>query len=80
MVMGKRQSAHRKNSSELQSCEDEILRELYAIRDAYAAEHNYDLDWIYADLKRREGTSRFHRLQKMPVSRTSGRGIKSGRK
>lgn len=38
--------------------EDEVLQEIYAVRDAYAAEHEYDLNRIYADLKRREGESR----------------------
>jgi hypothetical protein len=33
---------------------DEILREVHAVRDAYAAEHGYSLDRILADLKRRE--------------------------
>jgi len=32
-----------------ESREDEILREVYAARDAFAADH--DLDRIYADLK-----------------------------
>jgi hypothetical protein len=36
---------------------DDVLRELYAQRDAYAAEHGYDLDRIFADLKRRENLS-----------------------
>jgi len=36
---------------------DDVLRELYAERDAYAAEHGYDLDRIFADLKRRENES-----------------------
>lgn len=41
--------------------EDEVIRELYAGRDAYAAEHGYDLDRIFADLKRREAGSRLTR-------------------
>jgi hypothetical protein len=43
--------------------EDEVLRELYAQRDAYAAAHGYDLDRIYADLKRREAESRLKRAE-----------------
>jgi hypothetical protein len=31
-----------------------VLREVYAMRDDYAAEHGYNLDRIYADLKQRE--------------------------
>ena len=41
---------------------NEVLREVYAARDAYAAEHGYDLDRIYADLKQREAKSRLRRV------------------
>jgi hypothetical protein len=50
----KRPSVPRKSLSEQKPWEDEVLREVYAARDAYAAEHGYDLDRIYADLKHRE--------------------------
>lgn len=43
-----------------------MLREVYASRDAYAAEHGYDLDRIYADLKRRELTSQLRRAGTHP--------------
>jgi len=46
-----------------------VLRELYAARDAYAAQHGYDLDRIYADLKRREATSRLPRAKTRPLTR-----------
>jgi hypothetical protein len=36
---------------------DEVLRELYAERDAYAAEHGNDLERIFADLKEKERAS-----------------------
>lgn len=53
------QSALPKNSpSASAASEDEIIREVYATRDAYAAEHDYDLQRIYNDLKRRERTSK----------------------
>ena len=41
--------------------EDEVLREVYTVRDAYAAEHGNDLDRICADLKHREAKSRLRR-------------------
>lgn len=33
---------------------DEIITELYAIKDAIAEEFNYDLDLLFEDLKRSE--------------------------
>ena len=61
MATTKRPSAPRKNSSEQKPWEDEVLRQLYAERDKYAAEFGFDLDRIYADLKRREATSHMRR-------------------
>jgi hypothetical protein len=61
MAIRKRPSAPGKNLCEQKPWEDEVLRELYAARDAYGAEHGYDLDRIYADLKRREAGSRLRR-------------------
>lgn len=57
MAIQKRKSAHPKSSSDYEPWEDEVLRDVYATRDDYAAEHGYDLDRIYADLKRREASS-----------------------
>jgi hypothetical protein len=61
MATQERQSAHPKSSSEKNQWEDEVLREVYAVRDAYAEEHGYDLDRIYADLRRREADSHLPR-------------------
>jgi predicted metal-dependent hydrolase len=36
---------------------DEIIAEVRKIREEYAAEHNYDLDEIFKDLKREEASS-----------------------
>jgi hypothetical protein len=57
MDMQEQQSAHPKSSSDTQPCDDEVLRVVYATRDDYAAEHGYDLDRIFADLKRREANT-----------------------
>lgn len=58
MAMQEQQSAHQKSSSDYEPWEDEVPRDIYAIRDDYAAEHGYDLDRIYADLKQQEANSR----------------------
>ena len=57
MTTSKRPSVRRKSLSEQKPGEDEVLQEVYAARDSYAAEYAYDLDQIYADLKRREASS-----------------------
>ena len=57
MVMHEQQSALPRSSSDYEPWEDEILRDVYATRDNYAAEHGYDLDRIFADLKQREANS-----------------------
>ncbi len=36
---------------------DEIITEVRKIREDYVAEHNYNLDEIFADLKRKEASS-----------------------
>ncbi len=69
MATQKRPSVPRKNSSKQKPWEDEVLRDLYVQRDAYAAEHGYDLDRIYADLKRRELKSRLRRVNESPLIR-----------
>ena len=56
-------SALQPNSSdEYPWWEDEILCEVYATRDAYAAEHGNDIRRIFEDLKRGEATSTLRRL------------------
>jgi hypothetical protein len=61
MATTKRPSAPPKNSSEEKPWEDEVLRQLYAERDKYAAQLGFDLEKIFADLKRREAKSRLRR-------------------
>jgi hypothetical protein len=56
-------SVRQKNSSEeSDQWAYEVLQEVYAVRDSYAAEHSYDLDRIYKDPKRRESCSNLQRL------------------
>jgi hypothetical protein len=69
MATQKRPSVLLKSSSDHKPWEDEVLREVYAARDAYAAEHGYDLDRIYADLKHREAKSRLRRVNENPLAR-----------
>ena len=66
MAIRKRPSAPRKSLCEQGPWVDEVLREVYAARDAYAAEHGYDLDRIYADLKHREAGSHLRRTAARP--------------
>ena len=61
MAMREQQSVHPTSSSDYEPWEDEVLRDVYATRDNYAAEHGYDLERIYADLKEREANSLLHR-------------------
>ena len=69
MAIQKRPSVPRKSLPDQKPWEDEVLREVYAARDAYAAEHGYDLDRIYADLKHREANSRLCRANEGPLAR-----------
>jgi hypothetical protein len=69
MATQKRPSVLLKRSSDQKPWEDEVLREVYAVRDAYAAEHGYNLDRIYADLKHREAKSRLRRVNENPLAR-----------
>ena len=66
MATRKRPFAPRKSLCEHRPWEDEVLREVYAARDAYAAEYGYDLDRIYADLKHREAGSHLRRTIARP--------------
>ena len=43
--------------------------EVYAARDSYAAEHGYNLDQIYADLKRREAISDLRWSDSRPLAK-----------
>jgi hypothetical protein len=53
MATRKPSSVRRTSSRDERWWEDEILRDLYARRDAYSAAHGHDLKRIFADLKRR---------------------------
>jgi hypothetical protein len=67
MATTEQPSAPPNNLSERKPCEDEVLKEVYAERDAYAAEHGYDLDRLYADLKGREAISSLQRIDALPA-------------
>lgn len=69
MATQKRPSVPRKSLPNPKPWEDEVLHEVYTTRDAYAAEHGYDLDRIYADLKYREANSRLRRANEGPLAR-----------
>ena len=69
MATPKRPSVRRKSLSEPKPWEDEVLQEVYAVRDSYAAEHGYTLDQIYADLKRREANSDLRRSDSRPLAK-----------
>jgi hypothetical protein len=68
MATPKRPSVRRTSLSEQKQGEDEVLQAVYAERDSYAAEHGYDLDQIYADLKRREARSDLRRSDWRPLT------------
>jgi len=68
MARTKRPSAEPKNSSKQKPWEDKALRQLYAERDKYAAEFGFDLDRIFADLKRREAKSQMRKPIYGPTS------------
>ena len=69
MATQKRPSVPRKSLPDQKPWKDEVLREVYTVRDAYAAEHGHDLDRIYADLKHREANSRLRRANEDPLAR-----------
>jgi hypothetical protein len=64
MATPKRPSVRRKKP-----WEDEVLQAVYAVRDSYAAEHGYNLDRIYADLKRRQASSDLRRSASRPLAK-----------
>jgi hypothetical protein len=69
MAAQKRPSVPPKSLPDQKPWEDEVLREVYTACDAYAAEHGYDFERIYADLKHREAKSRLRRANEGPLAR-----------
>jgi hypothetical protein len=69
MATKRRQSAPRRNSSAWKPWDDdEVLREVYANREAYAAECGYNLDRMFEDLKRKEALSPLRRARITPAA------------
>lgn len=64
-----KRSVRRKSLSEQKPREDEVLQKVYAVRDSYAAEHGYNLDQIYADLKHRETGSDLRWSDSRPLAK-----------
>ena len=54
---------------------DEIVEEVRATRDAYAAQFNYDLARIFEDLKEREAHDTAPRADLKPLERSCSGGI-----
>jgi len=57
---------------------DEIISEVWRIRDAYSAEHHHDLKEIVADLRQRQRLTRRKLVDRRPVKETQRTPHRSG--
>jgi hypothetical protein len=55
--------------------EDEVVKEVRAVRDAYAARFDYDLKRIFEDLKKKEEEEPASRLAKLNPVRPHNRRV-----
>lgn len=68
MATNRQPSAHPTSSWDLtRKPKDEIVEEIHAGRQAYAAKFDFDLDRMFADLKSKEASNSAPRAQLLPL-------------
>ncbi len=67
MAINQQPSALPKSSWDLTTSRDEIVEEIHAWRESYAAQFGYDLDRIFEDLKAKEARNEATRAKLKPL-------------